>query len=594
MPASIRTVRFRARLTSAWPVAVVLGCAIQALAAGWGRFGDIMVDTGRELEWPRRILEGEWLYRDLRFIYGPLAPCLNAGLYALFGVRVEVLAVAGALTGLLMAWVVYLMARELTGRLGATAAAVTFVYACAFAYLDERAIFNFVLPHAFAATYGILAASASLLLVLRHLRSGAPRHLHLSLLCLGLSALAKVEVLFPALVVHGLFVASRFAAGGVRRLLPAYAAAAAGVALAYLPFALVAGPTLWRDNLLGMINPASEFFVRMQMGLTEPGLNLARMAVALGVLLVACVLLLGAGFLASRLRAGGPAAPYALAVPPAVAFAWLAARFQPLAPVVFRALTVVVVAGALGAAVLWWARPAGRARALPVLLVFAFALAAQGRIVLNATPELYGYFLLPPSLVCLAALLFGGLPALLRHEGPGRRVAAAVAVAFLGCLAWALEAHTLERLARKVVRLETPRGALTMTPEDAERFLPAIRVLQAAPAGATLLTVPQSMSVSFLTGHPCPDGNASHLPMDFSGGYSDAWFRDRWRRVPPDYVLWVDEEMDYFGGERFCATYGRQACTVLLEGYRPVGGPASARFGLVRLLARREPRPPGT
>jgi hypothetical protein len=96
------------------------------------------------------------------------------------------------------------------------------------------------------------------------------------------------------------------------------------------------------------------------------------------------------------------------------------------------------------------------------------------------------------------------------------------------------------------------------------------------------------MSLQFLTGHPAPDGSASHLPMEFGGGYSDEQVREQWARRPPDYVFWLDEEMAYFGGARFCATYGQRSCAFLLERYLPVVGPVSSRFGTATLLARPE------
>src|SRR5262249_13310957 len=52
-------------------------------------------DGAHELELPRRMLDGERLYTDLRFYYGPLAPSLNAALYRLFGVHLDVLMAAG-------------------------------------------------------------------------------------------------------------------------------------------------------------------------------------------------------------------------------------------------------------------------------------------------------------------------------------------------------------------------------------------------------------------------------------------------------------------------------------------------------------------
>ena len=48
-------------------------------AISWNRWIEPFVDTGRELMVPARVAQGERLYRDVRFYYGPLAPYVAAG-----------------------------------------------------------------------------------------------------------------------------------------------------------------------------------------------------------------------------------------------------------------------------------------------------------------------------------------------------------------------------------------------------------------------------------------------------------------------------------------------------------------------------------
>ena len=49
------------------------------LAASWQRWSDPIVDVGREMNQPLRLVAGERLYSDVRHIYGPLSPWLHAG-----------------------------------------------------------------------------------------------------------------------------------------------------------------------------------------------------------------------------------------------------------------------------------------------------------------------------------------------------------------------------------------------------------------------------------------------------------------------------------------------------------------------------------
>src|SRR5262249_22664577 len=157
-----------------------------------------VVDGGRELEVARQIAAGQTLYADMRWFYGPLAPYLNGALFRLFGVHAGVLMVAGAVSAALMAGVLYFLARCFAGRLAATVVATAFLYLCAFGHYYWNGIFNWVLPYSYAATYGMLSATTSLYLLVRHVQTRRARDLQLSVLCLALTALAKIEAFVPA------------------------------------------------------------------------------------------------------------------------------------------------------------------------------------------------------------------------------------------------------------------------------------------------------------------------------------------------------------------------------------------------------------
>src|SRR5512138_420325 len=101
------------------------------LTASWQRWGNPLVDCGREMNQPLRLLAGEGLYGDVSHIYGPLAPYLNALLYALFGARLATLTAHGLLATVVILALTYWIARQLMGRAAATAAALGVTWLCA-------------------------------------------------------------------------------------------------------------------------------------------------------------------------------------------------------------------------------------------------------------------------------------------------------------------------------------------------------------------------------------------------------------------------------------------------------------------------------
>lgn len=70
---------------------LVAAAFVHGVASSWLKLGDLITDTGRELQLPQRMLAGEVLYSELRLSYGPLGPYEKMLLYRILGLHVEVL-----------------------------------------------------------------------------------------------------------------------------------------------------------------------------------------------------------------------------------------------------------------------------------------------------------------------------------------------------------------------------------------------------------------------------------------------------------------------------------------------------------------------
>ena len=396
-----------------WAPVLLLALAFAHNAAlSWRKWGDLYVDVGRELELPSQILAGRLLYGDLRFYYGPLGPYVNALLYRLFGVHLDVLIGAGLAAAALMTVVLYRLARQFMDRPMATVTAGGFLYLCAFAHLSPPSIFNFVLPYTYSATYGMLAASASLYFLLRHLSTGRRRDHVLALGALVLAALAKVEALVPAVLVHAAYLGWACTRGRARRIgaLAAYAATAGVILAVYGGFLVAVGPGLLADNLGGVLNPQAAFYISVMMG-TRRSLSPRWPWSALSVALFGVAVLVAYALRYPRWAPGsGP--------PPR----WPRPRSPtpccrsgcPCGACPCSSLAMLVADLHR-----WWRGAEPGERVLPRVLLLLFAAASLSRIVLYVAAAEYGFYLLPVPLVVARAALDGLRAAL----APGRRVA---------------------------------------------------------------------------------------------------------------------------------------------------------------------------
>lgn len=158
------------------------------LAVSWRRWTSPIADSGREMDLPLRLLNGETLYRDVHHIYPPFAPYFNAQLYRIFGVHLDVLHASGIVCSMLIAVLCYRIARRLFEPTDAALATIAVAIFCIF-----KPAGNLIEPYAFAALYACAFALGVLLLTLRYAENRRRRELMLAGLLIGLAAITKQE-----------------------------------------------------------------------------------------------------------------------------------------------------------------------------------------------------------------------------------------------------------------------------------------------------------------------------------------------------------------------------------------------------------------
>ena len=156
-------------------------------AISWNRWIEPFVDTGRELMVPARVAQGERLYRDVRFYYGPLAPYVAAGVDLAAGRSFAARIALAALVALLHLEALRRIARSLLpGGLAALAASLA-VGVTFFLRPGGCHLFPYSLDTAFAvaaATWAVLLSSSG----------GSPRRDRVAAIGLLVAFLSRPEI----------------------------------------------------------------------------------------------------------------------------------------------------------------------------------------------------------------------------------------------------------------------------------------------------------------------------------------------------------------------------------------------------------------
>jgi 4-amino-4-deoxy-L-arabinose transferase-like glycosyltransferase len=160
----------------------------------WHRWGSVVIDGGREMNLPLRILNGETLYSEVYHLYGPFAPYFNAFLYMIFGVHLNTLYTAGLTCTILILLMVFEIGRHIMPLLQATLATLAVMVLCVFKQGGHT-----IFPYAYSALYGTTLALAAFLAQLYFLKNQKNSYLTLSGLLIGLSLICKQEYGFAAM-----------------------------------------------------------------------------------------------------------------------------------------------------------------------------------------------------------------------------------------------------------------------------------------------------------------------------------------------------------------------------------------------------------
>lgn len=559
------------------------------LAVSWRRWTSPIADSGREMDLPLRLLENECLYRDVHYLYPPLAPYFNALLYKVFGVHLDVLHVAGIVCSAVIAALCYRIARRLLEQTDAALATIAVVIFCVF-----KPAGNLIQPYAFAALYACLFALGSLLSVLRYAESGRQRELIGAGVLIGLAAVTKQEFALAgaATVVATLVFLHR--ADFKSQIL--------NLSLAAFPALLIAVPMYgWLLNTFGWQTivedchlfythlPASLVFYNAQRtGLDHPWLSWAQVC---GAASVAVAALSAIVLLSDRQRKllRRAAIGLALALVSIAATKLLAGKQWDGSPL--RALPVLLAVMMVVA----WKRGTdfslstkkGQTEvhptsAAPLFIIAVFSFAVLARVTLRVpSGGAFGSFFLPTSLILFYYLFVRVLPSAVRRWTQDESSARCSWLIGRGLmlLMFAATAIVFGVRYRKNFNYEivASRGHLFAPGVTGPAIKEALNSISTSTQpGEAIAVLPEGSDLAFLTGRRIPLRHQILIPGLMSERDEQAaiarLLQDRVR-----YVLIVNRPMREFGLEAF----GR-------DFYTQLGGWIEANYRLAKVCGAAE------
>jgi len=555
---------------------------------GWRKWADPLVDFGRELYIPWRIMEGDVLYRDVAAIFGPFSQYFNALMFRLFGVSITTLIFCNLaiLAGLIV--LIYRLFADACDRLTATAACLLLILVFGFSQYGGTANYNFVCPYAHEATHGVVLSVAMLFCLARQPRR--PRVMAaLAGLCFGLVLLTKAEIAVAA----GLVLIAWLGLG--LTLCRATMRLNARCVLILLTASLA--PFLLFLTYFSTQMPAPQAIdglLRMWTSLTVPGIadnpfyercmGIDDLRASAFAMLKAFAAIAGGGLAIALLELAVRGrrtlqADLGLAVGAAIVIVAMMRIDSLIRLDLSRAIPLVAMTGWLvGTLAVLKCRGSREEllKILPLWLWASFSLALLVKIVLQVQFFHYGFYLAMPAAVTFAVLVLWQVPNLL---GGGKPRSLTFRGAALGALAAVIAPHLwVSQEAYSLKTMPLGRGAdsfWTFTAEQHPVGLPFVRALDfiqnRMPTDATVVVMPEGVMLNYLSRrvNPTPYTNFMIVEMLIFGEDN---ILASFKRHSPDYVVLAHKDVAEYGLPPFGsdARYGKAIMDWVRAEYEPV------------------------
>lgn len=556
------------------------------IAASWQRWTQPLLDHGREMNLPARILAGEHLYSDVQFLYGPFAPHFNALLYRIFGVQLATLKFSGAVCAVLILLMIYWLARRLMSVREATVTTGLVLVICAI-----KSTANYIQPYAYAALYGFLFALASLVCTVRFVRNerqeSRDRLMIWAGVFAGFSLISKPEIALAtwaaagaALVMESVSARKPLGRAALYFILPVIAivAAAYGLILTRVPLHV-----LLNDNHILFTNmpPQLIYFNQHISGLAKLPTSLwfTLTGIAVFGIWAGASAVIGSVMSFRRHEGWG----HALRVSGLVLLicaTWREAAIKFLkvpddvTPFASAIIVLPIVIGLIGWQI-WKTRQTAQGISVEhrmLLVLTVFSLFSILRALMNVTTTgPYTPFFIPVLIVVYLYLLFQAIPVFLTPSLPVRANAQRVVMCLMALLVIGLAVNSARRF-RKIntFAVSSARGSFVTLPEIGEPLQAAIRFAEEhTKPGDYVLALPVATTINFLAGRPYPLREEIVHPGFLSDEKEiDAIERTQSRKVP--LVLVANLITSEFRDRVFGADYNKELMRWITENYHLV------------------------
>lgn len=558
---------------------ISVSCFLYLLRFSWLKWGDLIVDVGREMYIPLELLQGKLLYRDISYLYGPFSAYFNAVLFKTLGVHLDSLIAGGVITTCMASILIYKIARIFLNTLLATFAVLTFLFVFAFGQYVYLGNYNFILPYSYPAIHSILFSLAALYFFYSSLFK-ISRHKTICGIFILLTFLCRIEIglmltlsIMLTLVIRAL--SQREASKKLLGHLLTYVALPLVFAiLIYGLFLINSFKMMQKSNLLDIffknIN-TDNLFTQFLSGTYNIPANAAIMLKVFLYYLFLCILFIIGGFIIERIFRAAPLfkkSIFSFAV--ASVFLWISFIFFKrffTYDLQYRCLPLICLLTVFICA--WkYRKNEVRGENLFIITISLFSLFLMARMLFRVWAGHYGFYILVPGMLVYNIFFFKIIAGVLKSAWMRRCFNLGFLFIFI---LFVISHFNISRLCyqQRTLKVSSPRGTLyVFDNEREERCKELIEFLRDhTDKRESLVVFPEGLTINFLSERNNPLYYYIYLPIDLDKPEVSQDIITEMKNKNVDYVALIQRDTSEYGYAIFGKDYAKQLWNYISENY---------------------------
>lgn len=547
------------------PLIIIFTVYLITFIATYGCCGDLFIDCGREAYIPFAITQGKLLYKDIFCIYGPFPYLFIAFFYKVFITNLNITYLIGGIFGTLYILGVYFCSREFLSKSISTCISLLIVFSVIF----DPSIFNFIFPYSYSMVFAATFSIWIFYFLIKFIQTKNSNYMHYCAILWGAICVSKIDFLPVIIAIGAVFII--FEENKKREFVKfiLYTLIVPSVTYLILFTQGVNISDIAKNSyyVSKMMNTDAFFYFYKNLSVLFFSLkNFIENIKNLTFVTIISFLFFSVALFAIRRR--NKIIKYGLLGFIIIFTFYIFALQQVMLQMLFATFPYIcAIIFIILLSKYLRAKEFRNTKNIIILLLFSFALLSSLKNFHSLLLSFYGAYSFALLLICIIYII----NELLKNNAiyNTKKQYELILCIFISIFILLFATQTVQYTITDNMKITTQYGTIKSNNDLGQPFKETLQYInQHAKTNDTIMVLPESIIINFLTGKTSDFYQTSFIPLDFETFSEDNIIKEI-NAKKPEFIIFTNRKTNEYGKSYICKDYGVDTCKYVVKNYSP-------------------------